>query len=161
MPSQDIQKNIPPSRSMLLSALYIAQERYGYLSKEAIQYVANQLKISPKDVYSTASFYSLFRMHPVGEYVIQVCEGLSCFLNGGAEPLVDYLSRKLGIKVGETTPNGKFTLEVVQCLASCGSSPTMRINDELYDNLNKEKVDAIIGQLEGGYENGKNLAKKL
>ncbi len=137
------------SRSMILTALYIAQERYGYLSDEAMQYVAKQLGLSLKDVYSTASFYSLFRMRPVGEYVIQVCKGLSCFLNNGAGRLVDYLSKKLGIKVGETTPDGKFTLEVVQCLASCGTSPTMRINDELYENLTKEKVDIIINQLSG------------
>ncbi len=137
------------SRSMILTALYIAQERHGYLSDEAMQYVAKQLGLSIKDVYSTASFYSLFRMKPVGEYVIQVCEGLSCFLNNGAERLVDHISNKLGIKVGETTPDGKFTLEVVQCLASCGTSPTMRINDELYENLTKEKVDIILEQLSG------------
>ncbi|HGE71309.1 TPA: NADH-quinone oxidoreductase subunit NuoE [Candidatus Poribacteria bacterium] len=155
------QKRDPSSRSKLLSALYIAQERYGYLSKEAMDYVAKQLSIPLKDVYSTASFYSLFRMKPAGEYVIQVCEGLSCFLNGGAERLVDYLSKKLGIKVGETTPDGKFTLEVVQCLASCGTSPTMRINDELYENLTKEKVNNILEQLVGENANGKNIIKEL
>lgn len=141
--------NIKNSRSMILTALYIAQERYGYLSDEAMQYVAKQLGLSLKDVYSTASFYSLFRMKPVGEYVIQVCEGVSCFLNNGAERLVDHLSKKLAIKVGETTPDGRFTLEVVQCLASCGTSPTMRINDELYENLTEEKVDIILEQLSG------------
>lgn len=141
--------DVKTSRSMILTALYIAQERYGYLSDEAMKYVANQLGLPLKDIYSTASFYSLFRMKPVGEYVIQVCEGLSCFLNNGAERLVDYLSKKLGIRVGETTPDGKFTLEVVQCLASCGTSPVMRINDELYENLTKEKVDIIIKQLSG------------
>lgn len=149
MSLQRATKDARTSRSMILTALYIAQERYGYLSDEAMQYVAKQLGLSLKDVYSTASFYSLFRMKPVGEYVIQVCEGLSCFLNNGAERLVDYLSKKLGIRVGETTPDGKFTLEVVQCLASCGTSPTMRINDELYENLTKEKVDVIIEQLSG------------
>jgi NADH-quinone oxidoreductase subunit E len=135
---------------MVLTALYIAQEQYGYLSEEALRRVAERLGLSLKDVYSTASFYALYRKKPAGQYVIQVCEGLSCFLMDGAERLVDYLRRKLGIEVGETTPDGKFTLETVQCLASCGTSPAMRINDEFYDNLTEEKVDAVIEQLARG-----------
>jgi len=149
MASQEVVRRDPATRSMVLTALYIAQERYGYLSEEALQRVAQQLGMSLADVYATASFYSLFRMKPVGQYVVQVCEGLSCFLNNGAERLVDYLRKKLGIEVGETTPDGKFTLETVQCLASCGTSPAMRINDELYDNLTEETVDAILEQLAG------------
>jgi NADH-quinone oxidoreductase subunit E len=135
---------------MVLTALYIAQEQYGYLSEEALRRVAERLGLSLKDVYSTASFYALYRKKPAGQHVIQVCEGLSCFLMDGAERLVDYLSRKLGIEIGETTPDGKFTLETVQCLASCGTSPAMRINDEFYDNLTEEKVDAVIEQLARG-----------
>ena len=150
MASQEIPRGDPATRSMVLTALYIAQEQYGYLSKEALQRVADQLGMSLKDVYSTASFYSLFRMKPVGQYVIQVCEGLSCFLNNGAERLVDYLRKKLSIEVGETTSDGRFTLETVQCLASCGTSPAMRINDELYDNLTEETMDAILEQLARG-----------
>ncbi len=150
MAPQEIPKGTPAARSMVLTALYIAQEQYGHLSEEALRRVAERLGMSLKDVYSTASFYALYRRKPAGQYVIQVCEGLSCFLNGGAERLVDYLRRKLGIEVGETTPDGKFTLETVQCLASCGTSPAMRINDELYDNLTKEKVDAILEQLARG-----------
>ena len=150
MAPQEIPKGTPAARSMVLTALYIAQEQYGHLSEEALRRVAERLGMSLKDVYSTASFYALYRRKPAGQYVIQVCEGLSCFLNGGAERLVDYLRRKLGIEVGETTPDGTFTLETVQCLASCGTSPAMRINDELYDNLTKEKVDAILEQLARG-----------
>jgi len=150
MAPQEIPKGTPAARSMVLTALYIAQEQYGHLSEEALRRVAERLGMSLKDVYSTASFYALYRRKPAGQYVIQVCEGLSCFLNGGAERLVDYLRRKLGIEVGETTPDGKFTLETVQCLASCGTSPAMRINDELYDNLTEEKVDAILEQLARG-----------
>jgi len=150
MSPQLTKRGDPVFRSMLLTALYIAQERYGYLSEEALKHVANQLNLSYRDVYSTASFYSLFRMKPVGQYVIQVCEGLSCFLNNGAERLVDYLRKKLGIDVGETTADSVFTLETVQCLASCGTSPAMRVNDELYDKLTEDKVDAILEQLMRG-----------
>ncbi len=150
MALQGIPKDDPATRSMVLTALYIAQEQYGYLSEEALKRVAKQLGMSLSDVYATASFYSLFRMEPCGQYVIQVCEGLSCFLNDGAERLVDYISKKLGIEVGETTPDGMFTLETVQCLGSCGTSPAMRINDELYDNLTEETVDSILDQLRRG-----------
>lgn len=150
MAPQEIPKGTPAARSMVLTALYIAQEHYGYLSEEALRHVAERLGISLKDVYSTASFYALYQRKPAGQYVIQVCEGLSCLLNDGAERLVDYLRKKLCIELGETTPDGRFTLETVQCLASCGTSPTMRINDELYDDLTKEKVDAILEQLARG-----------
>jgi NADH-quinone oxidoreductase subunit E len=134
-------------RSMLLTALYIAQEQYGYLSEAALQRTAQRLNISLKDAYSAASFYSLFQTQPLGRYVIQVCEGLSCRLAGGAERLVDYVQRKLGIEAGQTTPDGLFTLQTVQCLASCGTSPTLRINDELYEDMTSEKVDRLLDQL--------------
>ena len=139
----------PAKQSMVLSALYIAQEQNGYLTREAIEQVARRLGVAPGDVYSTASFYSLFRMKPVGRYVIQVCEGISCYLNGGAERVADYISAKLGIKMGETTTDGKFTLETVQCLASCGTAPAMRVNDQLYENLSPAIIDEILERLMG------------
>ena len=137
----------PAKRARLLTALYIAQEQEGYLTPEALTRVADRLGLPEAVVYSTASFYTLFRTEPVGRHVIQVCTGLSCYLAGGAEHLVDYLERKLGIKAGETTPDGLFTLQTVQCLASCGTAPAMRVNDELYENLTVEKVDMLIDQL--------------
>lgn len=140
----------PARRAMLLTALYVAQEQYGCLSPEAIKRVAERIGMSEKDVLETASFYSMYHMKPVGRHVIQVCEGLSCHLAGGAENLLAYLKEKLGIKPGETTPDGEFTLVSVQCLASCGSSPAMRINDTLYENLTTDKVDMILEELRGG-----------
>ena len=85
----------------------------------------------------------------MGRYVIQVCDGLSCYLNDGAEKVVDYLSEKLGIHPGETSPDGRFTLETVQCLASCGTAPAMRVNDQLYENLTAGAIDAVIERLMG------------
>jgi NADH:ubiquinone oxidoreductase subunit E len=96
-----------------------------------------------------ASFYSLYRTVPTGRYVLQVCEGLSCHLADGADHLVDYLKQKLGIKPGETTRDNVFTLETVQCLASCGSSPALRVNDALYENVTQEKVDELLETLRG------------
>jgi len=137
----------PGKRARLLTALYIAQEQEGCLTSEALKRIAERLRLPESEVFSTASFYTLFRTEPVGRYVIQVCKGLSCYLVGGAERLVDYLERKLEIKAGETTPDGLFTLETVQCLASCGTAPAMRVNDELYENLTTEKVDMLVDQL--------------
>lgn len=139
----------PAKQSMMLAALYIAQEPNGYLTKEAIHQVARRLGLTDGEVYSTVSFYSLFRMEPVGRYVIQVCEGLSCYLNDGAERVVEYVSEKLGIKPGETTRDGRFTLETVQCLASCGTAPAMRVNDQLYENLTPASIDDILERLIG------------
>ncbi|HNY64126.1 MAG TPA: NADH-quinone oxidoreductase subunit NuoE [Deltaproteobacteria bacterium] len=139
----------PARQSMMLAALYVAQEQKGYLTKDAVRQVARRLGLTPGEVYSTASFYTLFRMEPVGRHVIQVCEGLSCYLNDGAERVVDYVSVKLGIQPGETTPDGRFTLETVQCLASCGTAPAMRVNDQLYENLTPASIDDILERLMG------------
>lgn len=147
LPEAKTQIGNPRTRAMLLAALYIAQEQYGWLSPEAIQRVAKRLQLSPGQVYSTASFYTMFRMKPEGRYIIQVCEGLSCYLVGGADPLIDHLSEKLGIKPGETTPDGKFTLQIVQCLAACDCAPALKVNDELHGNLSLEKIDELLAEL--------------
>jgi len=139
----------PAKRAMLLTALYIAQEQHGYLTEAAVERVADRLGLPVSEVYSMASFYTLYRTRPAGRYVLQVCEGLSCFLADGAERLVDHLRKKLDIEVGETTPDGLFTLETVQCLASCGTSPAMRVNDALYENMTAEKVDELLETLRG------------
>lgn len=139
----------PAKQAMLLAALYVAQEQQGYLTDEAIERVARRLGLHPGDVYSTASFYTLFRTQPAGRFVIQVCDGISCYLLGGAEKVVDYISTKLGIQPGETTPDGRFTLEKVQCLASCGTAPSMRVNDQLYENLTPAGIDAVLERLMG------------
>ncbi|MBN1641923.1 MAG: NAD(P)H-dependent oxidoreductase subunit E [Anaerolineae bacterium] len=137
----------PAKQSMVLTALYIAQEQYGYLSEEALTRVAERLDIPVAAVYSTASFYSLLHTQAKGRYHIQVCEGISCALCGGAEHMLAYIRDKLGIAPGEITPDGLFSLEVVQCLASCGTSPAVRVNDELYDDLTFDKVDRMLDQL--------------
>lgn len=139
----------PGKQAVLLAALYIAQEQTGYLTPEAVERVATRLGLRPGDVYSTASFYTLFRTEPVGRYLIQVCDGLSCYLCDGADRIANYVGAKLGLKPGETSPDGRFTLEMVQCLASCGTAPAMRVNDQLYENLTPAGIDAIIERLMG------------
>ena len=137
----------PQRRARLLAALYIAQEQYGWLSPEAIQRVADRLSISPGDVHSTASFYTMFKLEPQGKYHIQVCEGLSCYLVGGAEPIIDHVARYLNIKPGQASPDGKFSLEIVQCLASCGTAPALRVNDELHEYVGFDAIDELFDKL--------------
>lgn len=137
----------PKKRAMLLSALYIAQEQYGWLSPEAIQRVADRLDLTPGQVFSTASFYTMFKLEPQGRYAIQVCEGLSCYLVGGAEPVIEQVKQRLQIEPGETTPDGRFNLEIVQCLAACDLAPAIKVNDELYGDLTPEKLDALLSEL--------------
>jgi NADH-quinone oxidoreductase subunit E len=139
----------PAKQAMLLAALYITQEQQGYLTREAVERVAKRLGLSTSQVYGTASFYTLFRTEPVGRYVIQVCDGLSCYLAGGADQVSDYVSTKLGIKPGETSKDGRFTLQEVQCLASCGTAPAMRVNDILHENLTPATIDAVLERLMG------------
>ncbi len=140
----------PEKQSQLLSALYIAQEEHGWLSPEAIQRVSDRLGMSPGKVLSSASFYSMMKLEPHGTYLIQVCEGLSCFLLGGADSLIDYLSRELDLKPGETSSDGLFTLEVVQCLAACSSAPALRVNDQLFENITQADIDQLIARMRSG-----------
>ena len=138
----------PAKRAMLLTALYIAQEQYGYLSNEAIERVANRLGLLPKEVLSTASFYSLYDREPQVRHRIQVCAGLSCYLNEGAETLVDHIRARLDLKDGQTrTKDSKFSLETVECLAACDTAPNLRINDELYSEMTLDKIDALLDKL--------------
>ncbi len=136
-------------RAMLLAALYIAQEQFGWLSDEAIHRVAERLDLTVGQVKSTASFYTMFKLQPQGKYRIQVCEGLSCYLVGGAEPIIEYVANKLGIQPGQTTPDDKFTLEVVQCLAACGTAPALKVNDDLYENMTYAEIDRLLERLKG------------
>jgi len=134
-------------RARLLAALYIVQEQYGWLSSEAIERAARRLGVPAGQVYATASFYTLFKLQPQGRYRIQVCEGLSCHLVGGADPVLEHLGQRLQIGPGETTADGRFTLEVVECLAACGSAPVLRVNDDLYEHMTPERIDALLERL--------------
>lgn len=138
----------PALRARLLASLYTAQERHGYLSSQVMEQIAERLGVPANEVHSTASFYTLFRTEPVGRNVIQVCEGLSCYLHEGAEKVQDYISSKLGIQPGETTSDGRFTLVTVQCLGACDTAPNMMVNDDLYENLTPDRIDRILDRLE-------------
>lgn len=136
----------PKKEAAMLPVLYLAQQEFGCLSHDAIVYVAKLMDQSPARVYGVVSFYTLFNMKPIGRYHIQVCRTLSCALRG-AEKVTGWIQKRLGIEVGQTTADGKFTLSEVECLASCGTAPMMQINDDYYENLTEEKVAEILGSL--------------
>src|SRR5205085_10122103 len=133
--------------SAIMPALWLAQERFGFVSEEAIELVARSLDVTEAEVAGVATFYTMFHLEPVGRYVIQVCCTLSCSLVG-AENIVKYLEGKLDVEVGGTTKDGRFTLKKVECLASCGSAPMMQINERAFDeHLTEARVDQILAAL--------------
>ena len=136
----------PDKSSLMLPSLWIVQYQEGWISLDAMQYVAKRLECSAMDVYSVASFYSMFLLQPIGTYHIQLCKTLSCML-AGSKTLQEHLQNRLGIKAGETTHDGKFTLSLVECLGSCGTAPCMRLNDDYIENLTLEKLDALLEEL--------------
>ena len=146
-----ILKRYPEGRqkSALLPLLHLAQEdNAGWLSVDAMDHVASVLDIKPIEVYEVASFYTMFHLKPVGRYVLEVCRTGPCCLVG-AEKILEYLQKKLNIKIGETTADGLFTLKTVECLAACGYGPVLQIGPEYYyyENLTEEKVDELIDNL--------------
>jgi NADH-quinone oxidoreductase E subunit len=143
---RSIVEKLGDKEAALIPVLYVAQDEFGWLSSEAMDCVAELLELPPPRVYGVATFYTMFNKKPVGKYHLQVCTNLSCSLLG-AEHVVEYISRKLGIGVGETTTDNKFTLSTVECLGSCGTAPMMQINDEYYENLTEEKIDRILSEL--------------
>lgn len=142
----EVMEHYPDKRSALLPALYIAQREYGYLTPEAMNEVANLLELDPTEVVTVAGFYTLLYREPVGKFVIQVCEDLPCSLCG-AEEIIGHLKERLGVEVGETTPDGLFALQTVMCIASCDTAPVMQVNLKYFENLSSEKVDQILDEL--------------
>jgi NADH-quinone oxidoreductase E subunit len=142
-----LKSRYPQARSALLPALHLAQREHdGWLSDEVMAEVARVMGLPPAEVRSVVSFYTLFNRRPVGKHLVQVCTNLSCSLLG-AEHIVEHLKRRLGIEVGETTPDGLFTLLEVECLGSCGAAPMMQVNDTYYESLTVERVDEILDRL--------------
>jgi len=130
-------------KSALLPVLHLAQEEFGWLSAETMDYVASLLKLEPIEVYEVATFYSMYNLKPVGRYMFEVCQTGPCMLNG-SDDIIKYIGEKLSIKPGETTADGLFTLKTVECLGACGYAPMMQMGKTFREHLTKEKVDAII-----------------
>jgi NADH-quinone oxidoreductase E subunit len=136
----------PKKEAAMLPVLRLAQEEFGYLSAEAIEYVAAIMGVPAARVYGVVTFYTMLNMKPIGRHHIQVCRTLPCAL-AGAERITAAVKSKVGVGVGETTADGKFTLSEVECLASCGTAPMMQVNDDYYENLNEQSVGEILDKM--------------
>lgn len=132
-------------RSAVLMVLHLLQETYGFISNEAIEWAAKQLDLQPVNLLELVTFYPMFRQKPAGRYHVKVCRTLSCSLNGG-ESLCDHILRKLGVELEQTTPDGRFTVSHVECIASCGTAPVVQINDDLHEAVTPQKVDELLAK---------------
>ena len=150
----EIIKRYPPDqrRSAVLPALYLAQYQQGYITANAIRYIAELLGITRADVEDVVSYYTMFYTRPVGKYVVNVCRTLSCAING-AERVTAELTAKLGIKPGETDASGTFTLMEVECLGACDRAPAVMVNDSWHECLKPEDVSRLVDDIRARGEN--------
>ena len=139
----------PQPRGALMPALYMAQDEEGFVSPEAEVWLAERLGLTPAYVHGVTTFYTMYRTAPGAKYLLQVCTTASCMLRG-SDVLVAHLEKRLGINVGETTPDGMFTLVTVECLGSCGTAPMMQVNDDYYEDLDIQRADALLDALARG-----------
>lgn len=140
-------------KSALLPLLHIAQQEFGnWLDVPVMDYVAELLNIKPIEVYEVATFYSMYNLKPVGKYMFEVCQTGPCMLRG-SDDIIAYIGEKLGIKPGETTSDGMFTLKTVECLGACGYAPMMQLGKHYREHLTKQKIDAIIEECRANANN--------
>lgn len=137
----------PVKQSALLPVLWVVQDQYGWISLDAMRYVAQRLGITPEQVREVVTFYSMFNERPVGKYHLQVCCTTPCMLMG-SDDVIGHIENRLGVKRGQTTSDGLFTVSQVECLGSCGTAPMLQVNREKYhENLTLESVDRLLEEL--------------
>jgi NADH-quinone oxidoreductase subunit E len=132
-------------RSELIDILEEVQEAFGYVSEDNMRIIEQSLKIPMVDIYGVATFYAAFRLKPAGRHVIKICSGTSCHVKG-ADALHGFLEEKLGVRDGETTKDGRFTFERVNCIGACAYAPSMLIDDNVFGELTKEKIEQVLEQ---------------
>ncbi|PIE59930.1 MAG: NAD(P)H-dependent oxidoreductase subunit E [Desulfobulbus propionicus] len=137
----------PTRESLILPALWLVQEQEGWISAEAMGYIADRIGTFASKVYEVATFYTMYHLHPVGKYHICVCKTLSCYLLG-KQQIVDFIAQEIGIKPGEISADGKFSLEEVECLGHCGSAPVVQLNGIFHEDMNVEKMKALLATCE-------------
>lgn len=147
--AEEIIARYPRPKSALIPLLHLAQEQDGYVTEDAMVHIAELIGCTPAEVLGTASFYEMFKLEPVGEYVINVCTNISCLLLGGEE-LLEHLESRLGVKAGGTTVDGKFTLEDVECIAACTEAPCLQVNYRYFHRVTHEEADQLIDDLRAG-----------
>lgn len=141
---ETIEKN-RETKGALIPVLHKVQTLYGYLPEDVLQVVSEELKVPMTEIYGVASFYSIFSLEPKGEHIIRVCLGTACYVKG-AQLLIDEISKDLNIEVGQTTPDGKFTLEACRCLGACGLAPVLTVGEKVYGRLVPESIPGILAE---------------
>ena len=142
----EILSRYPVRRSALIPLLYLAQGDAGFVSEAAMKEIAGLLRLTPPQVYETATFYTMLNLKPVGKFHLQVCKSLMCAL-AGSDTVIGWVKTKLGIGPGEMTTDRLFSLSVVECLAACGTAPMMQVNEDYYERLTEETFDRILADL--------------
>jgi NADH-quinone oxidoreductase E subunit len=149
---EELKRHYPQGKAVLLPVLWMIQEKYGWISTDSMKFAGDLLGIPYEHILGVVSFYTMFNEHPVGKYNLQVCTNVACMLRGGYE-LFKYISDKLGINNKETTSDGMFTIEEVECLGSCATAPMMQVNNkEYYENLTTEKIDDLIKDFQNNHK---------
>jgi NADH-quinone oxidoreductase subunit E len=136
----------PTKQAALLPVLWLVQARLGWVPHEAVEEVARVLELSSAFVDGVLTFYTMYNLEPVGRYDLQFCTSISCHLNG-ADELLAHCENRLGVAAGDTTPDGKFTITEVECIAGCDRAPSMQVNDRYYEPMTPEKLDALLADL--------------
>jgi NADH-quinone oxidoreductase subunit E len=145
----EIISRYPRKRSALIPLLHLAQEQDGWLAEDAMAHLAELVDLTPAEVLGTASFYEMFKLHPVGTYVVNVCTDISCMLLGGFE-LLEHAEEVLDVKAGNTTADGMFTLEDVECQAGCTEAPCLQVNYRYFTNMEASALDQLLEDLRAG-----------
>ncbi|MBT8333124.1 MAG: NAD(P)H-dependent oxidoreductase subunit E [Desulfobacterales bacterium] len=140
-------KRYPIRESMIMPALWLTQEQEGWISAEAIAYIADRIGTYAAKVFELATFYTMYHLKPVGRHHICVCRTLSCYLRSKQE-MIEFLADEIGIKPGQISDNGKFSLEEVECLGHCGTAPVVQVNGEFHEQMDVEKLKALLATLE-------------
>ncbi len=136
----------PIKRSAILPALFIAQEEHGYVTDDDVKYLARRLDMRVNEVEEVVTFYSMYSRQPIGKYKLQVCRTVSCML-AGAEDITEHICQKLNLRVGETTPDGKFNVQEVECLGYCDLAPVLQVNFDYHEKITTAQVDSLIAGL--------------
>jgi NADH-quinone oxidoreductase E subunit len=142
---KEIRTKYPNSRAALLPAISVAQREFGWLSPEAYEAVADLLGVPKATVRGVATFYAMYKQKPMGKHLIQFCTNVSCMILG-AEKLVDFLKNKYGVEPGGVSPDGRFSLVIMECIGACGTAPAMLVNDDFYENLTEKNLEEILGK---------------
>jgi NADH-quinone oxidoreductase subunit E len=145
----EILERYPTKMAATLPLLHLCQDQNGWISDEIVEFVSKRLDLSPAHVKGVVTFYTLFNKEKPGKHQVWVCRTLPCALRG-AYDVIDHCEKRLGIKCGETTPDGKVTLRTAECLASCGTAPMMQVDKDYHENLTRERVDEILRRLVEG-----------